>query len=168
MKLSELFGKRILNRAGKEGYVLSVAEAGGELYFLCADESEREFCVKWDSVLNFGDSIIYDGREESPENAYTLRLGRACYDLKGNFSGNLEDCTILGGRLKTAKIGKKNYPAEFLIRGDIILIKELRRLNYDVVKDGERVFKKGALVTDELLVEAAAAGEYVQTTLKSL
>lgn len=168
MKLSEIFGRKILDKAGKEGYVLSAGTSGGSLYLSCADENEREFYVKWENVLLLGDSLIYEEREENVENFYALRLGRACYDLKGNFEGRLEDCTVLGGRIKTARIGKKNYPAGILVWGDIILIKELRRLNCDVIKDGKRVFKKGAVITDELLSEAAAAGEYVQTTLKSL
>lgn len=168
MKISEIIGKRVLDKAGKEGYVFSVQADGNALYLVCADESEREFEVKWDNVLNFGDSIIYETRGEKAEKKYALRLGRPCYGLKGNFLGRLENCTVASGKIKTAKIGKKNYPAEALVWGDVILVKEFRKLNGDVIKNGERIFKKGAPVTDELLEEAAAAGEYVQTTLKSL
>lgn len=169
MKLSGIFGKKILNNAGKEGYVLSAGLCGGTLYLLCADDNEREFCVRWDSVLDFGgDGIVYDGREESLKKVYALRLGLPCYDFNGTFLGNLEDCTVTGGKLKSAKAGKKTYPAGGLVWGDAVLVKELRRLNCDVVKDGKKIFKKGEYVTDELLGEAVAAGEYVQTTLKSL
>lgn len=168
MKLSEIFGKKVLSTAGKVGYVISVSCDKNQLYFVCADVNEREFTVKWENVTEFGENIIFDGTESKENDLYPLRLGRACFDLRGNYLGKLEDCTIAGGKLKSAKIGKKNYPAEGLIAGDVTLVKDLRRLNADVVKDGKILFKKGTYVTEDILNEAAVCGEYVQTTLKSI
>ena len=168
MKVSSIYGKKIMSTAGKEGYVIAVSAEGQLLYLMCADGNEREFCVDMDNVISIGDRIIYDGTECINANAVPLRLGRAGFDMRGNYLGNLEDFTITCGRLKTAKIGKKNYPVEGLILGDVIIIKDVRRLKTDVVKDGNTLFRKGTFVTDDVLSEAAAAGEYVQTTLKSL
>lgn len=167
MKVSELFGKRILGTNGKEGYVISVNAEGGDICLVCADDSEREFAVDLKNVLSAGDKIIYDGTETGIC-ATPLRLGRAGFDMRGKYLGNLCDFTLSGGKLKFAKIGKKNYPADGIILGDVVIVKDMRRLKSDVTKDGRTLFKKGAYVTDGVLSEAAAEGEYVQTTLKSL
>lgn len=168
MKLSEIYGKMVLSTAGKEGYVLSVNAAGVKIVSLvCADEREREFTVDFKNVLKAGEKIIFIESEEK-STGVPVRLGKACFDEKGGYLGNLHDFTFFGDRLKTAKIGNKNYPAEGLINGDVIIVKQFLRLNGDVVKDGETLFKKGTFVTDDVLNEAAAAGEYVQTKLKSL
>lgn len=168
MKISQFLGKRIIGENGKDGYVLSVNTNGESLYFVCADSEEREFAVDMQNVTGFGDSILYNGAESDKKAFTPVRLGKAAFDMRGNYLGNLEDFTLSGGKLKSAKIGKKNYPVEGLIFGDVIIVKDLRRLKSDVVKDGSILFKKGAYITDEVLVEAVAAGEYVQTTLKSL
>ena len=168
MKVSSIYGKNIMSTAGKAGYVVAVSAERQSLYLTCADDNEKEFCVDMDSVLSLGDTILYDGTECIGVSVPPLRLGRAGFDMRGNYLGNLEDCTLSGGKLKTAKIGKKNYPVEGLIWGDVVIVKDLRRLNSDVVKDGVTLFKKGAYLTEEVLAEAAAAGEYVQTTLKSI
>lgn len=168
MKVSSIYGKKIMSTAGKEGYVISVNAEGQSICLICADGNEREFCVDMETVISSGDKIIYDGTECIICNAVPLRLGRAGFDMQGNYLGNLEDFTITGGKLKTAKIGKKNYPVEGLILGDVIIVKDLRRLKSDVIKNGNTLFKKGAYITDEVLAEAASAGEYVQTTLKSI
>ena len=168
MKVSEFFGKRILGTNGKEGYVVSVNAKGGSLCLICADGNEREFTVDMDNVLSLDDKIIYDGTEIENISAVPLRLGRAGFDTRGNYLGNLTDFTLSGGKLKTARIGKKNYPADGIILGDVVIVKDMRRLKSDVTKDGRTLFKKGAYITDEVLSEAAAEGEYVQTTLKSL
>lgn len=122
MKVSSIFGKKIMSTAGKEGYVISVNAEGQYLYLTCADDNEREFCVDMGSVLSLGEKIIYNGTECVNSNAVPLRLGRAGFDMRGNYLGNVEDFTLLGGRLKTAKIGKKNYPFEGLILGDVVII----------------------------------------------
>ena len=169
MKLSQFYGKKILSTAGREGYIISVgANADRSLSFLCADLNEREFTVDMESVLRLGDYVIYEDSENAKRATVPLRLGRACFDTSGKYLGNLEDFTVSRGKLKTAKIGKKNYPAEGLITGDVIIVRELRRLKSDVIKGGKTLFKKGTFVTDEVLDEAAAEGEYVQTTLKTI
>lgn len=168
MKISEIVGKKIFGEGGRQGYVVSVGELNGEIYLRCADGNEREFAVKMESVYQSGGNILFGGGEAENKSFYALRLGRACYDMKGNYLGRLNDCTIRRGKLTGARIGKKNYPAGELIFGDAVLVKEVRRLNADVVKNGKTLFKKGTCVTDGLLGEAAAQGEYVQTTLKSI
>lgn len=168
MKLSEIYGKRVLSTAGKEGYVLSVNVAGGKIVSLvCADEREREFTVDFKNVLKTGEKIIFNESVEESVGV-PIRLGKACFDENGGYLGNLRDFTFFGDRLKTAKIGKKNYPAEILIAGDVVIVKRVSTLKGDVVKNGETLFKKGTFVTDDVLNEAAAAGEYVQTKLKTL
>ena len=168
MKVSEFLGKSILSTGGKEGYVISVNTDGQNLILVCADGNEREFAVEMSSVISVSDKIIYDGTETDKKGFVPLRLGKAGFDMRGNYLGNLTDLTFLSGKLKTAKIGKKNYPAEGIILGDVIIVKDMRRLKADVIKDNKTLFKKGAFVTDEVLSEAAENGEYVQTTLKTL
>ena len=168
MKVSSIYGKKIMSTAGKAGYVVAVSAEGQSLYLTCADRNEKEFFVDMGSVLSLGDKILYDGTECLSVSAAPIRLGRAGFDTQGNYLGNLEDCTVSGGKLKTAKIGKKNYPVEGLIWGDVVIVKDLRRLNSDVVKDGVTLFKRGTYLTEDVLSEAASAGEYVQTTLKSI
>lgn len=168
MKVSQIYGKRILSTLGKEGYVVSVNADGRNLCLVCADGNERDFTVDMVNVISFGDPIIYDGTECVERSATPLRLGRAGFDIKGNYLGNVEDFTVSGSKLKSVKIGKKNYPVEGLVFGDVIIVKDVRRLKRDVIKNGTTLFKKGTPLTDEVLKEAAAAGEYVQTTLKSI
>lgn len=168
MKLSQIYGKTVLGTNGKQGYVISVNADGQSLYFVCADDNEREFIVNMENVITLGSKIIYDGKECEKTDAAPVRLGRAGFDMRGKYLGNLEDYTLAGGKLKTARIGKKNYPADGIISGDVIIVKDIRRLKSDVVKNGKTLFKKGDFVTQEMLAEAAAEGEYVQTTLKSI
>lgn len=123
MKVSSIYGKKILSTEGKEGYVISLNAEGQSLFLRCADYNEREFFVDMGSVISISDKIIYNGTECVNLNAAPLRLGRAGFDMRGNYIGNLMDVTITCGKLKTAKIGKKNYPIEGLILGDIILVK---------------------------------------------
>lgn len=122
MKVSSIYGKKIMSTEGKEGYVVSVNADGQSVYFTCADGNEKEFCVDMASVISLGDRIIYDGTECINLNAVPLRLGRAGFDTRGNYLGNLKDFTVTGGRLKSAKIGKKNYPVEGLILGDVVIV----------------------------------------------
>ena len=169
MKISELYGKRVISTAGKEGYVISVNATGGKILCLvCADEGEREFTVDFKNILAFGESVIYEDRQSVLAASVPVRLGRAGFDERGNYLGQLEDFTFKGEKLKSAKIGKKNYPAEGLILGDIVIVKDMKRLKKDVEKEGRLLFKKGTFVTEDVLLEAAASGEYVQTTLKTL
>ena len=122
MKVSSIYGKKIMSTEGKEGYVISVSAEGQSVYLTCADGNEKEFCVDMVSVLSLGDKIIYDGTECVNSNAVPLRLGRAGFDMRGKYLGNVEDFTLSGGRLKAARIGKKNYPVEGLVLGDVVII----------------------------------------------
>lgn len=169
MNVSEFFGKKVISTQGKQGYVISVNAAQGRIEcFICADENEKEFAVDVKNILSVGETVVYADRASEIKKATPLRLGRAGFDEKGNYLGILNDFTFTDGQLKTAKIGKKNYPAEWIIFGDVVIVKSMRRLKSDVTKEGEVILKKGTPVTQTVLDEAAAAGEYVQTTLKSL
>ena len=169
MKVSEIYGKQVISTQGRQGYVISVNAHKDRLECLiCADESEREFVIDFKNVLSIGEKIVFEDRESEILKATPLRLGRASFDEKGNYLGTLNDFTVLGKQLKSAKIGKKNYPADGVIFGDAVIVKSSRRLKSDVVKDGGIILKKGTVVTDQILDEAAAAGEYIQTTLKSI
>lgn len=168
MKVSDFFGKRILSTAGREGYVIGMSAGEHSLFLICADSDEREFAVDMQCVLSVKEHIIFNGSTAQPQTARPIRLGRAGFDMKGRYLGNLEDFTLSGGKLKTAKIGKKNYPAEGIISGDVIIVKDMPRLSHSVKKNGRTLFEKGAFVTREMLDEAAAEGEYVQTKLKSI
>lgn len=169
MKISSVYGKSVVSMAGKRGYVISVLAEGAKLISLtCADENEREFHVGAEQVIKFGEEITFRGDPSSPACGTPLRLGRAVYDERGNYLGILEDFTFSGNRLQKAKIGKKNYPAEGLMFGDVVIMKSGRTLRYDVQKDGKVLFKKGTPLTAERLDAAQKEGEYVQANLKSL
>ena len=169
MKVSELIGKQVLGTEGRQGYVISVNAEGAKIeYLLCADEGEREFIVDIENITQAGEIIAFEEKKSVKSHAAPLRLGRACFDERGIYLGVLEDYSFFGDRIKNARIGKKNYPAEGIIAGDIVIVKNFRRLGSDVIKDGKTLYKKGTYVTAEVLTEAALSGEYVQTTLKSL
>lgn len=176
MKLSSIYGKEVLSSAGRRGYVLSVNAKNGRLsHLLCADENEREFTVGFSDITRFGDPILYhgetlSGKEDNCDRAAAVpvRLGRAGFDAKGGFLGFLEDFTFSGDRLINAKIGKKNYPAEEVVLGDVVIVKPCRKLSDDVKKDGKVLLKKGAPLTANALDAARKEGEYVQAQLKSL
>lgn len=168
MKVSKMLGKRIMSCSGKEGYVFSVnADKDGEIFMLCADDNEKEFALNLKNATHIGKNTLFEERADK-EFATALRLGKACFDEDGKCIGRLEDFIFCGGKLKRAKIGKKNYPAEGLILGDVIIVKSVSLLKSDVVKNDTVLFKKGTPITDEVLEEAVAYGEYVQTRLKSL
>ena len=62
MKLSSIFGKKIISKAGKSGYVISVYADGGKICGLvCADENENEFFVGADSIKSVKTNIAYKG-----------------------------------------------------------------------------------------------------------
>lgn len=169
MKLSTIYGKSVVSMAGRRGYVISVLAEGAKLMWLtCADENEREFHVAVEHVIKFGEDITFRGDPSPSAQGTPIRLGRAVYDEKGGCLGILEDFTFSGNRLQKAKIGKKNYPAEGLIHGDVILMKSGRTLRYDVQKDGKVLFRKGTPLTAETLDAARKEGEYVQVNLKSI
>ncbi len=169
MKVSEIYGKEVESTSGKKGYVVSVNANGDRVECLiCADENEREFAVDIVNIISAGEKIIYEDRSDAIKGSKPLRLGNAVFDDGGEFLGVIEDFTFSDGKLLSAKIGKKNYPAANLTFGDAVILKNGRSLKYDVKKNGKVIIKKGTLVTDDVLKTARAEGEYVQTALKSL
>lgn len=169
MNVSDFFGKKVVSTAGETGYVISVNGGAGRVECLvCADADEREFYIDIKSVLSVGDKIVYEDRQRAMKSAKPLRLGRAGFDEKGTYLGEVEDYIFKGNKLIKAKIGKKSYPAEELTCGDVIIVKGRKRLKEDVVSGGKVILKKGTPVTGEVLEKARAVGEYIQTNLKSI
>ncbi len=169
MNVSIFYGKPIESTAGKKGYVISVRAAADKLKCLiCADENEKEFAVDVKNIIKIGDKIVYEDRDDAIKNSYSVRLGCAGFDESGRYLGNVEEITFKGDKLLKAKIGAKTYSAETLTYGDVIIVKKVKKLKYDVVKDGKVLFGKGTAVTREVLTEAELAGEYVQTNLKTI
>lgn len=169
MKISELYGKKVESTAGKSGYVVSCNGAAGKLVcLLCADEEENEFYIDVKNILSVGSKIIFEDRETAIKTSKPIRLGRAGFNEAGKYLGNLSDLDFNGTKIQRAKIGKRNYPAEKLFMGDVIIVPEVKRLKSDVIKDGKVILKKGAEVNPQLLSTAAAEGEFVQTNLKTL
>lgn len=169
MKISEIYGKTVKSTAGKRGYVITALANGEKLECLiCADENENEFTVDINNVIKFGDTIIFNDRESAIKAALPIRLGRASFDEYGKYLGNLEEYLFDGNKLLKAKIGKKNYPAEELVCGDAVIVKKLKRLKGDVVKKGKIIIKSGTYLSDEVLNDATAQGEYVQAQMKSI
>lgn len=169
MNVSQFIGKKVVSTQGRTGYVLSVNGGNGRVECLaCADDDEKEFIIDVKNIVSVGDKIIFDDRSGAIAAAKPLRLGRAGFDENGAFLGEICDYIFKGNVLLKAKIGKKNYPAERLVCGDVVIVKNVKRLAHDVIKDGEVIFKKGTPVTAQLMKKAQAMGEYVQTSLKSL
>ncbi len=168
MKVSDFCGKIIESTAGKRGYVISVnARAGKVVCLVCADENERKFRVDINSVISFKEKIIFEDGGTAEKNSLPLRLGRACFDESGKYLGVLEDFILTKDRITGAKIGKKRYPAESLAMGDVVIVKKMRLLKDDVEKDGKIILRKGTPLTEEALIKAQQAGEYVQANLKT-
>ena len=169
MNVSDFFGKKVVSTSGKAGYVISVNGGAGRIECLvCADEDEKEFFIDVKNVLSVGDKVVFEDRQSAMKAAKPLRLGRAGFDEKGTYLGEVEDYVFKGNKLIKAKIGKKNYPADELTCGDVIIVKGKKRLKQDVIRDGAVILKKGTVVTPEVLERAREAGEYVQTSLKSI
>lgn len=169
MKISEIYGKTVESTTGKKGYVITVKANGDKLECLiCADENENEFTVDINNVVKFGERIIFNDRESAIKSAVPVRLGRASFDESGKYLGNLEEYLFEGATLLRAKIGKKNYPAEELVCGDAVIVKKLKRLKGNVMKEGKIIIKSGTYLSDEVLNDAKEQGEYVQTKMKSI
>ena len=170
MKVSDLYGKNIESTACKKGYIISVnANAGRLECLICADEDENEFVVDINSIVSVeNNKIIYEDRESAIKAAKPLRLGCAGFDENGAYLGFLEEYTFSKNKLLKAKIGKKTYPADSVLTGDVAIVKRVKRIKADVVKDGKVIIKKGTPLTAEVLASAEAQGEYVQTNLKSI
>ena len=167
MKVSDLYGKKIESTAGKKGYIISVnANAGRLECLICADEDENEFAVDINSIVSVeNNKIIYEDRESAIKAAKPLRLGCAGFDENGAYLGFLEEYTFSKNKLLKAK---KPSPADSVLTGDVAIVKRVKRIKADVVKDGKVIIKKGTPLTAEVLASAEAQGEYVQTNLKSI
>lgn len=170
MKVSSIYGKKVESTAGKKGYAISVnANAGKIECLICADEDENEFAVDIKNIVNIENNIIiYEDRESAIKASKPLRLGCAGFDEKGVYLGNLEEYIFSKNKLLKAKIGKKTYPADSVITGDIAIVKHVKRVKADIIKDGKVIIKKGTPLTAEVLAAAQTQGEYVQTNLKSI
>lgn len=169
MNVSLFFGQKVLSTDGKKGYVVSVNAAAGKIECLiCADEDENEFYVDMKNVLKLGEPIIFDDRESKIKAAKPVRLGRASYNDKGIYLGNLVDMTVSGNKIMRVKIGKKSYKATELTYGDVVIHKPVKKLKSDVIKDGKVIIRKGTPITSGVLSAAEKEGEYFQTNLKSL
>lgn len=169
MNISLLYGKKVVSTDGRKGYVISVNAAAGKIECLtCADEEENEFRVDMKNVLKVGDAILFEDRERAIKTARPVRLGRASYDEKGIYLGNLEDMTCNKNRILRAKIGKKSYQANELTYGDVVIAKKTKKLKDNVIKDGKVIIRKGTALTDGVLSMAEKEGELIQTNLKSI
>lgn len=169
MKVSEIYGKRVESTNGKRGYVISVNAGAKRIECLiCADEDENEFAVDIKNIVSIGSKIIYEDREGAIKASKPIRLGSAGFDESGKYLGKLVEYTFTKSKLLRAKIGRKNYPAEGVLTGDIVIVKKLKTLKSDVIKDGKVIIKRGTPLTEEVIAIAEQQGEYVQTNLKAL
>lgn len=169
MNVSLLYGKKTESTDGKSGYVISVNASNGKIVcFTCADENEKEFTIDVKNIVKIGDKIIYEDREHTLKNAKPVRLGRAGFDEYGNFLGCVEDFTFSGQKLLKVKIGRKSHLAEELVYGDVVIVKNRKKIKSDVLKNGKVIIKKGTPLTESVLKTAKEEGEYIQTNLKSL
>ena len=169
MNASSLFGKKVESTGGKSGYVIGVRASAKKIECLeCADEDENEFIIDCDYVKRWGETIIFTDRQCDIAASKPLKLGLPAFDENGKYLGELSDFNIQGTRLTKAKIGKKNYPAEGIIMGDAAIVKRVRAVKSDVIKDGKVIIKKGTPLSEDSLKLAESVGEYVQTNLKAI
>lgn len=169
MNASNLFGKKVVSVTGKSGYVLGVRVSGRKIECLeCADEDENEFLIDCALIKRWGESIIFYDRQGEIAESKPLKLGLPSFDEDGKYLGELSDFRVLNGKLVKAKIGKKNYPAESVVLGDAAIVKRVRTVQSDVIKDGKVIIKRGTPLSEESLKLAESLGEYVQTNLKSI
>lgn len=169
MNISELYGKKIVSTTGKKGYIVSVNAGESAIEgLICADENEDEFAVDVKNIVKYGNEIVYEDRETAIKKAKPLRLGRVSYTVEGKYLGLVEEFILKGNKIISVKIGAKKYPVQSVVFGDAAIVKGVKKLKSDVVKDGKVIIKKGTPVTDEVMTRAAQNGEYVQTSLKSI
>lgn len=170
MKISLFYGIEIESTAKKRGYVVGVYVRGDRLEYLkCADENENEFCVDARNILCYKeDKIIFEDREAAIRGSVPVRLGKPVFDGNGIFVGTLSDYAVDCDTLTAAYVGRKKYPANEIVCGDVGLIKRERVLKSDVLKDGKVILKRGTPLNYEALQIAQAAGEYIQANLKSI
>lgn len=170
MKLSNFLGTKVISTDKKKsGYVIAVNVLGDRIeYFLCADENEKEFTVDIKSVISFKEEIIFCDRATVFSKCKKIKLGKPSYSQEGKFLGYLTDFETDGTRISCAYIGKKRYSLEDIRDGDAVIATQKQKLKSDVLKDGEVLFKRGEILSAELLALAKLNGEYIQTNLKSI
>lgn len=171
MKISRLYGREVESTDGnRRGWVRAVLGRDGAPQFLqCFDDDEREFDVDINCVKQMGEKIIFEDRERERQRCAPVRLGLPAYSADGRFLGHLTDGEFCGGRLKYYIIGRKRYAPADVCAGDVIIVREGRRLKADVIDGaGAIVLKKGESLDGEALDRAAGAGEYFQAQLKTI
>lgn len=170
MKLSSIYGKKVLSTAGKEGYVLAVFIKENAIECLiCADENENEFTIGGENIKSISKKIVFKEGESAKLNAKPLRLGLPVYDCTGELLGKLSDCTLTKTALTFAHVGNKKFSFDDIVVGDAIIIKSSARiLRSDVKSKGKIIIRRGTPLSDELLKKAQKKGEYIQTNLKSI
>lgn len=170
MKLSSIYGKKVLSTAGKEGYVLGVYADGNAVdCLICADENENEFTVGAESIKSFKGKILFKEGGRAQVGGKPLALGKPVFDCAGDYFGTLTDFTVEKNRLKLAHVGNKKFSCDDIIVGDAVIIKSSARILKSDVKKGNRVIiKRGTPLTPEVLKKAQKKGEYVQTNLKTI
>jgi hypothetical protein len=122
-KVSQIFGKSVISSSGKEGYVLGFIRDKNQITALiCADENEKRFSILPEKLE--GDKIFYDKKIATCSGGKGISLGKPAFNLSGKYLGKLYDYVCSGLCLTKACIGKKHYPLEQIVEGDIILVKD--------------------------------------------
>ncbi len=171
MNISFFYGMRVESTAGKSGYVIGVNVRGDRLECLkCADGNENEFLIDAQNIVKYcEDKIIFEDREAAIRDSVPMRLGKPVFDCNGIYLGNLTDFSVDCDTLTAAHVGKKKFPANEIVCGDAVIVKDRERvLKSDVKKDGKVILKRGTPLNGEALKIAQREGEYVQANLKSL
>lgn len=169
MKISTFYGKEVISRSGKKGYVLSVFSEGAKLCrLLCADGAEKEFSVNFDNITVTKNAILYE--EGSAATAgRPVRLGKPVFDCEGNYFGKLTDLSFEKGTLTLAHVGNTKFAMDDVVLGDAVIIKNSARiLKSSVKKNGKVIIKRGTPLTPDVIERAQKQGEYVQTNLKTI
>ena len=171
MNISFFYGMKVESTAGKSGYIIGVNVRRDRLECLkCADANENEFSVDAQNIVKYGeDKIIFEDREAAIRDSVPMRLGKPVFDSNGTYLGILTDFAVDCDTLTCAYVGKKKFPANEIVCGDAVIVKEHERvLKSDVKKDGKVILKRGTPLTGEALLIAQSEGEYVQANLKSI
>ena len=170
MKVSSIYGKKVISTSGKEGYVLSVWAEGNKIKSLfCADANEKEFNVDFDCVKSVKDKIIYKDCKSAKKSGKSVTLGKPVFSCEGEYIGKVTDFIAEKNELVFAIVGNKKFSCEDIIVGDAVIIKSSARIVRSDVKKGNRVIiRRGTPLTPEVLEKAQKKGEYVQTNLKSI
>lgn len=170
MKLTQIFGKMVESPAGRSGYVISVNACGNKICSLtCADRDELEFDIPVKNIKSIKTNITFSYPASRGEEEKAVRLGKPVFDCEGNYIGKLTDISFDKFIITAIYVGNRKFPAEDVICGDAVIIKNsIRFLKSDVKKNGKVIFKRGTPLTEDIAEKAQLVGEYVQTNLKSL